>query len=79
MRIATDEYGRAVIGSGHDGLLVCMPQESCLLGLNGAGVLPGNRLLDALTGGSSAGGHAAEWWQNNHFPILKIYFLSLES
>ena len=78
--IATDEYGRAVIGSWSrwfTGLYAA--GDAACSGLNGAGVLPGNRLLDALTGGSSAGGHAAEWVAKQSFSNTENLFQSLES
>ena len=46
--IATDEFGRAVIGSWSrwfTGLYAA--GDAACSGLNGAGALPGNRLLDA--------------------------------
>ena len=78
--IATDEYGRAVIGSWSrwfTGLYAA--GDAACSGLNGAGVLPGNRLLDALTGGSSAGGHAAEWVAKQSFSNTENLLQSLES
>ncbi len=78
--IATDEYGRAVIGSWSrwfTGLYAA--GDAACSGLNGAGVLPGNRLLDALTGGSSAGGHAAEWTAKQSFSNTENLLQSLES
>ena len=78
--IATDEYGRAVIGSWSrwfTGLYAA--GDAACSGLNGAGVLPGNRLLDALTGGSSAGDHAAEWVAKQSFSNTENLLQSLES
>ena len=78
--IATDEYGRAVIGSWSrwfTGLYAA--GDAACSGLNGAGVLPGNRLLDALTGGSSAGDHAAEWAAKQSFSNTENLLQSLES
>ena len=78
--IATDECGRAVIGSWSrwfTGLYAA--GDAACSGLNGAGVLPGNRLLDALTGGSSAGSHAAEWVAKQSFSNTENLLQSLES
>ena len=78
--IATDENGRAVIGSWSrwfTGLYAA--GDAACSGLNGAGVLPGNRLLDALTGGSSAGSHAAEWVAKQSFSNTENILQSLES
>ncbi len=77
--IATDEHGRAVIGSWSrwfTGLYAA--GDAACSGLNGAGSLPGNRLLDALTGGSSAGKHAAEWTTSQSFSNTKNLIQSLE-
>lgn len=78
--IATDEFGRAVIGSWSrwfTGLYAA--GDAACSGLNGAGTLPGNRLLDALTGGSSAGEHAAKWSSKQSFSNTKNLLESLES
>lgn len=77
--IATDEFGRAVIGSWSrwfTGLYAA--GDAACSGLNGAGALPGNRLLDSLTGGSSAGKHAAEWTAKQSFSNTKNLLESLE-
>ena len=77
--IATDEFGRAVIGSWSrwfTGLYAA--GDAACSGLNGAGALPGNRLLDSLTGGSSAGKHAAEWTATQSFSNTKNLLESLE-
>ena len=74
--IATDECGRAVIGSWSrwfTGLYAA--GDAACSGLNGAGALPGNRLLDALSGGSSSGSHASEWVKGQSFPIQKFTFV----
>ena len=58
--IATDEHGRAVIGRWSrwfTGLYAA--GDSACSGLHGAGLIAGNRLLDAVAGGA-AGEHAAE-------------------
>lgn len=66
--IPTDEHGRAVVGSWSrwfTGLYAA--GDSACSGLNGAGALPGNRLLDSLSGGKNAGIHAAQWVKTQSF------------
>lgn len=78
--IATDEFGRAVIGSWSrwfTGLYAA--GDAACSGLNGAGALPGNRLLDALTGGSSAGEHAADWVSKQAFSNTKNLLEALDN
>ena len=78
--IATDECGRAVIGSWSrwfTGLYAA--GDAACSGLNGAGALPGNRLLDALSGGSSSGNHASEWVKDQSFSNTDNLLASLES
>ena len=78
--IATDECGRAVIGSWSrwfTGLYAA--GDAACSGLNGAGALPGNRLLDALSGGSSSGSHASEWVKGQSFSNTENLLSSLES
>ena len=78
--IATDECGRAVIGSWSrwfTGLYAA--GDAACSGLNGAGSLPGNRLLDALSGGSSSGNHASEWVKGQLFSNTENFLSSLES
>ncbi len=78
--IATDEFGRAVIGSWSrwfTGLYAA--GDAACSGLNGAGSLPGNRLLDALSGGSSSGSHASEWIKGQSFSNTENLLSSLES
>ena len=58
--IATDEYGRAITGRWSrwfTGLYAA--GDSACSGLHGAGLIAGNRLLDAMAGGAAAGEHAA--------------------
>ena len=77
--IATDECGRAVIGSWSrwfTGLYAA--GDAACSGLNGAGALPGNRLLDALSGGSSSGNHASEWVKDQSFSNTDNLLASLE-
>ena len=76
--IATDECGRAVIGSWSrwfTGLYAA--GDAACSGLNGAGALPGNRLLDALSGGSSAGYHASDWVKKQSFSNTEKLLQSL--
>ena len=78
--IATDECGRAVIGSWSrwfTGLYAA--GDAACSGLNGAGALPGNRLLDALSGGSSSGNHASQWVKDQSFSNTDNLLASLES
>ena len=59
--ITTDEHGRAISGKWSrwfTGLYAA--GESASSGVHGAGMIAGNRLLDALAGGAVAGEHAAE-------------------
>jgi succinate dehydrogenase / fumarate reductase flavoprotein subunit len=59
--VAVDEQGRALISPGLwlTGLYAC-GGSSCS-GMHGADMLPGNRLLDDLIGGSNAGTSSAKW------------------
>ena len=78
--IATDECGRVVIGSWSrwfTGLYAA--GDAACSGLNGAGALPGNRLLDALSGGSSSGSHASQWVKGRSFSNTENLLSSLES
>ena len=59
--ITTDEHGRAISGKWtrwFTGLYAA--GESASSGVHGAGMVAGNRLLDALAGGAAAGEHAAK-------------------
>ena len=60
--VAVDEEGRAVIGSWSRWFtgLYAAGGTACT-GLHGAGLLPGNLVLDALTSGRGAGASAAAW------------------
>ena len=60
--IPVDEEGRAVIGSWSRWFtgLYAAGGTACT-GLHGAGLLPGNLVLDALTSGRAAGASAAAW------------------
>ena len=60
--IATDEFGRAISGKWSrwfTGLYAA--GDSACSGIHGAGMIAGNRLLDALAGGAVAGEHAAQY------------------
>jgi len=60
--IPTDEHGRAVTGRWSrwfTGLYAA--GDSACSGLHGAGLIAGNRLLDAMAGGAAAGEHAAAY------------------
>ena len=60
--IPTDENGRAVTGRWSrwfTGLYAA--GDSACSGLHGAGLIAGNRLLDAMAGGAAAGEHAASY------------------
>ena len=66
--IATDEHGRAISGKWSrwfTGLYAA--GDAACSGLHGAGMVAGNRLLDALAGGGAAGEHAAEHATNSEF------------
>jgi len=60
--IATDEHGRAITGRWSrwfTGLYAA--GDSACSGMHGAGLVAGNRLLDAMAGGAVAGEHAANF------------------
>lgn len=66
--IATDEHGRAIIGKWSrwfTGLYAAGDAASS--GLHGAGMVAGNRLLDAMAGGAAAGEHAANFTRKADF------------
>ena len=66
--IATDEHGRAIIGKWSrwfTGLYAAGDAASS--GLHGAGMVAGNRLLDAMAGGAAAGEHAANFTSKADF------------
>ena len=52
--------------------------DSSCSGLHGAGILPGNRLLDAISGGKSAGEHAANWAKGVKLTNAENIFASLK-
>lgn len=60
--LPVDAMGRCVVGTWSrwfTGLYAA--GDAACTGLHGAAALPGNRLLDALTSGASAGQSAAQW------------------
>ena len=60
--IVTDEHGRAISGKWSrwfTGLYAA--GDAACSGIHGAGIVAGNRLLDALAGGYVSGAHAAEY------------------
>ena len=63
--VPVDEEGRAVIGAWSRWFtgLYAAGGTACT-GLHGAGLLPGNLVLDALTSGRAAGASAAAWLVN---------------
>jgi succinate dehydrogenase / fumarate reductase flavoprotein subunit len=66
--IVTDEHGRAISGKWSrwfTGLYAA--GDAACSGLHGAGMVAGNRLLDALAGGGAAGEHAAKYAINSEF------------
>ena len=59
--ITTDDFGRAISGKWSrwfTGLYAA--GDAACSGVHGAGMVAGNRLMDALAGGAAAGEHAAE-------------------
>ena len=66
--ITTDEHGRAISGKWSrwfTGLYAA--GDSACSGVHGAGMVAGNRLLDALAGGAAAGDHAAQFASKANF------------
>jgi succinate dehydrogenase/fumarate reductase flavoprotein subunit len=66
--IAIDEHGRAIIGKWSrwfTGLYAAGDAASS--GMHGAGLVAGNRLLDAMAGGAAAGEHAATFASESGF------------
>jgi succinate dehydrogenase / fumarate reductase flavoprotein subunit len=66
--IVTDEQGRAISGKWSrwfTGLYAA--GDAACSGIHGAGMVAGNRLLDALTGGHISGLHAAEYASKTNF------------
>jgi succinate dehydrogenase / fumarate reductase flavoprotein subunit len=59
-RVVTEKWSRWFTGLYAAGDAACS-------GLHGAGMIVGNRLLDALAGGAAAGKHAGEWSQGANF------------
>ena len=59
-RVVTEKWSRWFTGLYAAGDAACS-------GMHGAGMIVGNRLLDALAGGAAAGKHAGEWSQGASF------------
>ena len=78
--LPTDELGRVVIGSWSRWFtgLFAAGDTSCS-GFHGAGLLQGNRLLDSLVGGNSAGQHAGEWAIKASFSGASLIKQALET
>jgi len=70
--LPVDEHGRVVKGNWDTWYtgLYSAGGASCS-GLNGTGIIAGNRLMEDLIGGSSAGMHAGKWVKNNDFSGTK--------
>ena len=66
--LPVDEHGRVVRGNWDKWYtgLYSAGSASCS-GLNGAGSIAGNRLMEDLVGGSSAGMHAGKWVKKKNF------------
>ena len=78
--LPVDEFGRVVIGSWSRWFtgLYAAGDASCS-GFHGAGLLQGNRLLDSLVGGNSAGLHAGEWADKAKFSGNSLIKQALET
>ncbi len=66
--ITVDEHGRAIFNKWSrwfTGLYAA--GDAACSGVHGAGLVAGNRLLDALSGGAAAGEHAAEYAKEAEF------------
>ena len=66
--LPVDEHGRVVKGNWNTWFtgLYSAGGASCS-GLNGTGIIAGNRLMEDLVGGSCAGMHAGKWIKNKNF------------
>lgn len=66
--LPVDEHGRVIKNNWDTWYtgLYSVGNPSCS-GLNGTGIIAGNRLLEDLVGGLSAGMHAGKWAQKNRF------------
>ena len=77
--LPVDEHGRVVIGKWSRWFTgLYSAGDAACSGLHGAGLLQGNRLLDSLAGGKSAGQHAGEWSKGNKFSDSNLIQESLE-
>lgn len=78
--IPIDEHGRVVIGKWSRWFTgLYSAGDAACSGLHGAGLLQGNRLLDSLAGGNSAGTHAGKWSNSGKFSGANLIKESLES
>lgn len=78
--IPIDEHGRVVIGKWSRWFTgLYSAGDAACSGLHGAGLLQGNRLLDSLAGGNSAGTHAGKWSNSSKFSGANLIKESLES
>ena len=74
-----DEHGRVVIGKWSRWFTgLYSAGDAACSGLHGAGLLQGNRLLDSLAGGNSAGQHAGNWSNSSKFSGANLIKESLE-
>ena len=66
--LPVDEHGRVIKGNWDTWFtgLYSAGGASCS-GLNGTGIIAGNRLMEDLVGGSSAGMHAGKWVKKKNF------------
>ena len=77
--LPVDEHGRVVIGKWSRWFTgLYSAGDAACSGLHGAGLLQGNRLLDSLAGGKSAGQHAGEWSKGSKFSGSNLIQESLE-
>ena len=77
--LPVDEHGRVVIGKWSRWFTgLYSAGDAACSGLHGAGLLQGNRLLDSLAGGKSAGQHAGEWSKGSNFSGSNLIQESLE-
>ena len=78
--LPADEHGRVVIGKWSRWFTgLYSAGDAACSGLHGAGLLQGNRLLDSLAGGNSAGQHAGMWSNNSKFSGANLIKESLET
>ena len=77
--LPVDEHGRVVIGKWSRWFTgLYSAGDTACSGLHGAGLLQGNRLLDSLAGGNSAGKNAGEWSNNSKYSGANLIKEALE-